>query len=286
MVSRKLPLSALSARDVIPAEAYGFQTDVIEVGRLIIHSAHTEKYRPCPGGISIGHYKVTAGTLGCYVRKSGTLYILSNNHILANQNDANPGDPIIQPGFYDGGTERDMIARLIKFVPLQFTENPPDCGTSERIASILSRIAKMLGSSHSFKTIKLSEATNLVDAAIAMMDQSLVDESILEIGEVRHTKYPELGMKVIKSGRSTGYTEGEIIVLDATVTVEYDAGRSAIFERQIVTGPMSAPGDSGSILVNQSDGINYAIGLLFGGSDKVTLYNPIELVLSALEVEI
>jgi hypothetical protein len=44
-----------------------------------------QRMRPAQGGVSIGHYKITAGTLGCLVRdgKGGT-YILSNNHVLAN----------------------------------------------------------------------------------------------------------------------------------------------------------------------------------------------------------
>jgi hypothetical protein len=46
---------------------------------------------------------------------------------------------------------------------------------------------------------------------------------------------------------------------------------------------MSSPGDSGSLLV-AGDSMK-AVGLLFAGSDQATIFNPIEDVLSALEVE-
>lgn len=288
MVSKKLPASALSKRDLVPPEAYGIRTDVIEVGRLIAHYNRNAKWRPCPGGVSVGHYKVSAGTLGCYVKDcSGKIYMLSNNHVIANQNDALPGDPIIQPGFYDGGLETDKVARLMRFVPMVFTESQPDCNVSDKAAKIMTAIARLLKSKHGFKAVKYSEYRNLVDAAVALMDSpNIADPSILEIGEIHDVIKPELGMKIIKSGRSSGLTDSEIVVLDATVTVEYDHGKSAMFDRVIVTGAMSIPGDSGSLLVHKSNGVNYAVGLLFGGSDKVTLHNPIELVLNALEVEL
>ena len=74
---------------------------------------------------------------------------------------------------------------------------------------------------------------------------------------------------------------GEIRVLDASVKVDYDS-RSAGFDGQIVTGPMSQPGDSGALLV-LGDGL-LAVGLLFAGSQQATVFNPIQPVLKALDV--
>jgi len=76
--------------------------------------------RPAPGGVSIGHYRVTnAGTLGCLVQDiKGFTYILSNNHVLANSNNAAQRDPVYQPGRYDGGTPTDEIAKLWTWRPL------------------------------------------------------------------------------------------------------------------------------------------------------------------------
>jgi hypothetical protein len=88
-------------------------------------------------------------------------------------------------------------------------------------------------------------------------------------------------MPVRKSGRSTGLTTGQITVIDTTVNVSYGE-KSAQFEGQIVTGPMSAPGDSGSLLV-AGDSL-HAVGLLFAGSDQSTVFNPIQDVLDGLDV--
>ncbi|MEK6575434.1 MAG: hypothetical protein AABZ58_14085, partial [Chloroflexota bacterium] len=106
----------------------------------------------------------------------------------------------------------------------------------------------------------------------------------LEIGVVNGTAPASLLMPVRKSGRSTGLTTGEITVLDAAVNVGYGGGRTARFEGQIITGPMSRPGDSGSLLV-AGDSLR-AVGLLFAGSDQVTIYNPIQAVLDCLEAVI
>jgi len=106
MVRQKLSPLFLSKEDMIPPELDGVGTDVIEVGELRPLQARTERIRPTPGGVSIGHYQITAGTLGCpvYDEASGARLILSNNHVLANRNDGRIGDPILQPGRADGGT--------------------------------------------------------------------------------------------------------------------------------------------------------------------------------------
>ena len=57
-----------------------------------------------------------------------------------------------------------------------------------------------------------------------------------------------------------------------------------MFDQQIVSGPMSQPGDSGSLLVDGDT--QRAVGLLFAGSDQTTIYNPIEIVLDLLAVTI
>ena len=82
---------------------------------------------------------------------------------------------------------------------------------------------------------------------------------------------------------STTFTTGEITVLDATVSIGYGTDRSATFEQQIVTRPMSSGGDSGALLMNGNT--PQAVGLLFAGSDQASLFNPIQAVLDQLNVE-
>lgn len=84
-----------------------------------VPSFSRQRIRPSPGGVSIGHYMITAGTLGCLVQDtSGLQHILSNNHVLANSNNARQSDPIYQPGPHDGGTSKDEIAKLWRWRPL------------------------------------------------------------------------------------------------------------------------------------------------------------------------
>src|SRR5712664_3739554 len=77
-------------------------------GRLMAFSDPTQRQRPAPMGFSVGHPAITAGTIGARVRDAlGHVYILSNNHVLANSNGASIGDPEYQPGPFDGGTPAD-----------------------------------------------------------------------------------------------------------------------------------------------------------------------------------
>ncbi len=289
LVRRKVPRAGLDPMDLVPAQVGGVATDVVEVGDLRPMQARTSRFRPAPGGVSIGHFQVTAGTLGCVVRDraSGRRLILSNNHVLANSNDANPGDAILQPGSIDGGREpADVIAHLERFVPIRFSSEPGRCAAARAVVWLGNAIARLLGSHHRLETYWYDPlASNLIDAAVARpMEDVLVSDDILEVGRVSGTVGARLGMTVRKSGRSTGFTTGMVTVVETTVSVGYGPGRSATFERQIVTSPMSSPGDSGALLVEGSS--PRAVGLLFAGSEQATLYCPIEAVLEALDVRL
>jgi hypothetical protein len=289
LVRQKIPEAGLHPEALVPQGLDGVATDVVQVGYLRAFQARTDRWRPAPGGVSIGHYQVTAGTFGCVVRDraSGARLILSNNHVLANSNAASPGDPILQPGAADGGqVADDTIAHLERFCLIEFSVAPPTCPIATGVAGAANALARLLGSKHRLQAFQSdAQATNLADAAVArpLEDGDILDE-ILEIGVVNGTALATLGMSVRKSGRTTGLTTGEITVLDATVDVSYDLFQVARFEGQIVSGPMSSPGDSGSLLVAGDSQL--AVGLLFAGSDQTTIYNPIQAVLDCLEVEI
>src|SRR5437764_665059 len=80
-------------------------TDEIEIGEILAFGSFRQREKPALGGSSVGHVNVTAGTLGCLVMlEDDSLCILSNNHVLANVNQASVGDKIVQPGKADGGT--------------------------------------------------------------------------------------------------------------------------------------------------------------------------------------
>jgi hypothetical protein len=98
-VREKLPLERVNASFAVPRDIDGVPTDVEEIGEVMLHS-YTRRYtRPVPSGVAVSHIKFRrSGTLGCLViLNNGKLCILSNNHVLANENSAEIGDEIIQP---------------------------------------------------------------------------------------------------------------------------------------------------------------------------------------------
>jgi len=222
--------------------------------------------RPVPIGVSTGHTGVTAGTLGCRVSQGCHKYALSNAHVFANENSGVAGDPILQPGPFDGGTNpADVIATLYDSVPIVI-------GTS-------------------------SIVRNKVDAAIVATDATQVSMGTRSdgYGQPRTTTVsPQVGVTVQKYGRTTALTHGYIDAINATINVGYRAG-TARFVSQIVvrntntTVPFSMPGDSGSVIVVEG-GTNdrSPTGLLFAStSDNLyTIANPINEVLLALDITI
>jgi hypothetical protein len=283
-VIKKLPPEALAVDEIIPRVVGTMPTDIIETGVIRALQSPTDRWRPAPGGVSIGHFNITAGTLGCLVTRGGELFILSNNHVLANSNAANAGDSILQPGKYDGGTEADRIATLEAFVPIQFETSPPTCLVVSDLVFVLNVLARLAGSRHRILGYRAAAEANLVDAAIARpLSVDLVERRILNIGVPRGSREADLGTAIRKSGRTTGFTTGEIQQIDASVRVSYGNSGTALFQDQFVAGAMSQGGDSGSAVLD-ADG--YVIGLLFAGSDTTTIINRISNVTAALNVSI
>lgn len=279
-VEAKRPEAELRHRDVVPKAVGGVRTDIVETGRFAALRAtqavdvnRTARIRPAPGGVSIGHFQITAGTLGVLARRGGRPVILSNNHVLANQNAARVGDPILQPGPADGGRLQDTIARLVDFVPIQFHER--------RLGPLGRFLAPLLALVGLGVKRLPTGRVNLVDAAVAEpIDARSVAPEILGIGRVSRTRDPELGMRVRKSGRTSGITDGRVTALDATVEVDYGA-QTAVFREQIVSDLPSKGGDSGSLVVDETA---RAVGLLFAGGATTTLINPIAAIEHFLDV--
>src|SRR2546428_2804259 len=84
-VERKRPEEELRHHDVVPKEIDGVLTDVVESGRFtaipLVQSMdgnRTHRMRPALGGVSIGHYRITAGAFGVLVRPQARPATLSN----------------------------------------------------------------------------------------------------------------------------------------------------------------------------------------------------------------
>lgn len=283
-VTHKVPAANLLAEELIPPQIEGVPTDVVELGVPRAFRSPKERWRPAVPGVSIGHIRVSAGTFGCLVRRGNDIFILSNNHVLADINRARPGDPILQPGPSDGGVSPiDQCAALEEFIPLDFGTAEPTCPLAELAVGGLNALAKLLGSRYRFQPVVQTPGINRVDAAIARpLRPDLVSPEILGIGMPVGTGEALLGMTVQKSGRTTGYTTGTITQIEATVRIDY-YGPQATFEGQLIATPMSQPGDSGSAVLDMERRV---VGLLFAGSDLATIINPISDVLSALRVDL
>lgn len=289
-VVKKVPVAQLAESDKVPRDLNGVRTDVVETGRFLAGQAVAptqttkDRWRPTiPAGVSLGHTDVTAGTLGCLVRRGNNIFILSNNHVLANVNAGQPGDAIIQPGRYDGGTAADKVATLSEFIPLDFGGQSPTCGLASGVEQALNWVAQAIGSSHRIMAYQTAPGENLVDAALALpLNPNQFSPDIFKIGRPKGVREAMLGSAVQKTGRTTGHTRGQIIQIDVTTSVDYN-GRSATFTNQLMANGMSAGGDSGSAVLDDE---GYVVGLLYAGSGSATLINPISTVLRLLNVEL
>src|SRR6267378_459177 len=189
----------------LPQRLDGVPVQSLVTGRIMAYSDPTRRQRPAPMGFSVGHPSITAGTIGARVRDAlGRVYILSNNHVLANSNNATIGDPEYQPGPFDGGTAADQIATLSDFQVINFTGG-----------------------------------SNTIDAAIALTGTDVFDNAVPSddgYGMPNSTIFDDLngdgliddrnallGLNVQKYGRTTRLTHGTITGVNATVNVCYEA---------------------------------------------------------------
>ncbi len=301
LVTSKLPEADLASHEMLPRSLTpGVLTDVVEVGevRALVPSREEISFRharqrPAPGGVSIGHREVTAGTLGMVVRDaaSGDPLILSNNHVLVGGGasyraaNARERDAILQPAPYDGGgLPTDVIGNLRRHIPIQLEEQRATCRVARRAERGMNLLFRLLVPGYRVQLHKEREGRNLVDAAVAIpVSRDLVSNEIRGIGEPNGTRAPSVGLYVRKSGRSTGVTGGEITAVGSSIRVKMGEGNEAVFSDQILTEPLAQPGDSGSILV---DADNRVVGLLSAGSDRVSVSARIDNVLELLDLEI
>ncbi len=286
-VEQKLPVAQLTEASLVPSTLGGMKTDVIETGKIVALQDPKLRYRPAPPGVSIGHYQITAGTLGCLVKRGTQVYILSNNHVLANSNEGQIGDPIWQPGKYDGGTSADQIATLEQFISIGFpggTPTPPPTPEPGGCSPLAALMKYLQPQPSAAPTIQINEpGNNTVDCALGKpLSPDLVSPGILNIGVPVGVGTATLGTALQKMGRTTGYTTGQITQIDVTVSVDY-GGKIAAFRNQLMSGAMSQGGDSGSAILDMNKRV---VGLLFAGSASTTIMNPFQNVLDALQVQL
>jgi hypothetical protein len=255
----KYPDDQLKESDKLPESVDGLPTDVEEVGTFRSFQDPRTMIRPGAPGCSVGFEDAAgdlmAGPFGALVKRGARRFVLSNNHVLADENQLPIGSPTFQPGFLDAGVPATTgaIGRLSAFVELR-TVQP-----------------------------------NLVDCAISEVDDlSLVTNAILKIGVPRGTTTAQQSMIVHKFGRTTGFTVGFVDAVMMDVSVEYPRGVLNFQNQIIVKGlngeSFSDRGDSGALILERNT--SRAVGLLIAGSASHTIANHIGDVLQALNVSL
>ncbi len=260
----------------------------VEVTGMFVAGGTTDKTspNPTPNGWSVGHPDITAGTLGAVVRKPAgnppnQCYILSNNHVLANSNDASPGDYTLQPGPFDGGQDpEDAIATLSAFEPIAFD------GSDNTIDAAISAVfspAEVTGSA--------PEPGDSPPAYGAPSEAPVVVAGI--------------GLDVQKFGRTTLWTHGRVDLENVTANICYECGGGPFCRKcnklarfvGLVSIPdagatdavgdpanFSGGGDSGSLIVTEVG--NNPTAHLFAGNSTRTLATQIGPVLNQFNVKI
>ncbi|KOX15515.1 DNA/RNA non-specific endonuclease [Nocardiopsis sp. NRRL B-16309] len=209
---------------------------------------------PIVPGVSVGHVSVSAGTIGCIVfdRHDATPYILSNWHVL-HGSDGDLGEDVVQPGPHDDNrTGHNRLGAL-----------------------------------------KRSHLGVAGDCAVATIEDRRFSPQITELDVApQELGEPELGDKVVKSGRTTAVTHGVVRRIDTLVKLDYggSAGEQIIGCFEIGVDPEHPPqdgevsrgGDSGAVwMFTASDGRPGTVlaGLHFGGEGTG---NPDEHALACL----
>lgn len=261
-VSKKIPERDLDDDDIVPKtldqtdpEADPLTTDVIEAhiphlfggdasadATVQLGETHRERRRPVEGGISIGPDRRSAGTGGYvgFVDRDGDDVLLTNQHVGAA--DGRESDKIFQPAILDGGDVGDVIGHLKE------------------------------------ATEPTTDAVNRSDSALIRVDPEEMKPQIHGIGEPVDFGEATFDVTYLKSGRTTGVTDGSLLGRDGRFRIT--SGPDTLpYEGLDVFTDMSMPGDSGS-LIGYLTPLGFIITtLLFAGSDTITLGIPISTVM-------
>ncbi|MDG5817421.1 hypothetical protein [Natronococcus sp. A-GB7] len=288
-VSQKEPPSSLEDKDDVEKRIHevgdaDITVDVVDAGygeerqgfdplatlEVVPEAAagRNDRHRPIPAGVSESNAELTAGTGGPYparvaddadsdavwsdAAEPGDLVRLSNNHVYARSNEADPGEPIRQPAPRDDGGPDDAVGDLVGYVPI-------------------------------------ADGVR-VDVAARSVDRERESDRYYELDPewptgVRRDGYGQLrGETVTKTGRTTGVTSATVEATSASVDVEFGPEQGTVTLRdQLITGYMSEGGDSGSPVFLEDGQL---VGLLFAGSAQQTICNRIGNVERELGVEI
>jgi hypothetical protein len=218
------------------------------------------------------------GTLGALVTdRNGNPYILSNNHVLAESDQARAGDTVVQPALVDLNCNPQAgrsVGSLRYVVPLQSRQTNVDAALAAATPAVDGTGA----------ILQLGPSVNgvLTAAAPAAGEGEALTAGLLN------------QLHVVKSGRTTGLTCSTVNTVDLSVQVDYyyDCAETQPYYTKTYLNQIGMPGasfadsgDSGALVLDASNA--QPVGLFFAsGADNsnhgFSVANPIQDVLSEL----
>jgi hypothetical protein len=218
------------------------------------------------------------GTLGALVAdKNSNLFILSNNHVLAESDQARTGDTIVQPALVDLNCNPQAgraVGSLRYVVPIQSTQSNVDAALAAATPAV----------DGSGAILQLGPSINgvLSPAAPAAGTGEALTAGVLN------------QMRVVKSGRTTGLTCSTVNTVSLSVQVDYyyDCAETRPYYTKTYVNQIGMPGasfadsgDSGALVLDAGNA--QPVGLFFasGADDSnhgFSVANPIQDVLSEL----
>ncbi|GGO71723.1 hypothetical protein [Nonomuraea cavernae] len=288
MVAKKRPAALVSNRRLLPrtveVDGVPYEVDVIQAGpftmgrvddRVRTADVITGRMRPPRPGCSISNTLDgnTAGTLGLFVldNKDGKVCLLSNNHVVGRMGLASPGEKIIQPGTYDGGTEAtDVIATVKRMAPVP-AGGSLDAAIAELVdqsgLSLEPALDRMPPPSADHPVVGLFTAgdtygTGLItrmDKTLAALNVSLAvkdSNGKLVAAPAAAVVAPKAYTKIEKVGRTSGYSSSTITATGVESNILTPIGW-ILFTDLIATESFGSPGDSGSAVYVGGDGSTF-----------------------------
>lgn len=261
------------------------QTGMIALGASGGNDGDYDVYKDAVGESYIAD--CCGGTLGALVEDSEhNQFILSNNHVLAESDQGKIGDTIDQPGLIDdacrplsrqGSTVRPA-GTLRYYVPLATSQSNVDAA----LAAVAPGAVNPDGG-----ILQLGQPGAGIGAGLG------ASPPVAGTGETLNASSLN-GLRVVKSGRTTGLTCSTVESVDLAVKVDYykDCAETQPYYTKSFTGQIgiagnsfSDSGDSGSLVVDASNA--QPVGLFFAGGTNgngngLSVANPIADVLNEL----
>lgn len=208
---------------------------------------------PVQPGVSCAHRSGPRGTIGCVLRKDGERrFLLSANHVIAQEDRAELGTPIVQP--VSGAEDVRRIGVLADKQPLAATGN-------------------------------------LMDAAIARftVDDFIVPQFNGKSIAAMRTAELKTGDRVFKFGQTTFETTATVlspVISNIKLDMRFGSYR---FDEQIeihsaAGSPFADGGDSGALVYDEDD---RAVGIVIGGDGLTRTYvTPIRRILARFTAQL